>query len=140
MGNFMNYLARSRIATCFAWFMLFLPALVNTFFIEPYFLPVFYFLCVVVYLRKVRNYIALPAIVYTTFMVVPPFFYFIRWFIIFARGGVSFHEYITQEHYLLHLKFVNFKPQGIVFIVLMVLSIYIINLRKRLASDKSGVQ
>lgn len=139
MSRLLNYFAKYKFVICIAWTILFLPALANTVYGDPFFLPIFYFLCLVLYLRKVRNYLALPTIIYIIFMLFPPYFYFIRWFISFLSGEISFHEYITQEYALFHLRLTNFRVLGILFVLLMALSIYLINLRRELALNRSSM-
>jgi hypothetical protein len=133
MRRFLNYLAGSKSAICVAWFILFFPALASTIYGDPFFLPILYFVCLALYLQKVRSHLVLPSIIYIFLMLFPPYFYFIRWLDPLIGGQISFNEYILQEHALLHFKLMNLPPLGVLFAVLSMPSIYIINLRKILA-------
>lgn len=139
MSKLLNYLAMSKFVVFIAWIVLLVPALVGTIYGDPFFLSLFYFFSLALYLRKVRNHLFLPTIIYIIFMLFPPYFYFIRWFIPFLNGEISFNEYRAQEYALFEWRAANFRLSNIFYVLLMPLSIYLINIRKELALNRSSM-
>lgn len=129
----------SKFVVFIAWIVLLVPALVGTIYGDPFFLSLFYFFSLALYLRKVRNHLFLPTIIYIIFMLFPPYFYFIRWFIPFLNGEISFNEYRAQEYALFEWRAANFRLSNIFYVLLMPLSIYLINIRKELALNRSSM-
>lgn len=136
MSKLLIHMAKNKFTICMAWMILVIPVLAIATTSDIIYSPII-FILLVFYLRKERNYIFLVSAAYGFFVYFPPYLHFIRWISFFIAGGIPLRECLEQIYSLLKIRSTTyFNSPSAIFAVLVIPSIYLINLRNKLNKSK----